>query len=198
LTNKKVEKHINALFGEERVKELRMKILSLSTNQKELLIMEEMEQALKEMGGKYVLPFCFKLSANRTSHYIIFVSKHVRGYEIMKDIMAKESYVEQGVPSFEYNPNADSQSSLLRPLDTLKDQLLKKFACRTMTRKEVYEQHHIGTRYIKENYRSALLELEKEEKIITNPLATQRRKIEGKVTLSEKVKITFPKIMGYE
>jgi three-Cys-motif partner protein len=198
LTNKKVEKHINALFGEERVKELRMKILSLSSNKKELLIMEAMEQALKEMGGKYVLPFCFKhVSANRTSHYIIFVSKHVRGYEIMKEIMAKESsYAEQAVPSFEYNPNADNQSSLLCPLDTLKDQLLKKFACHTMTRKEVYEQHHIGTRYIKENYRTALLELEEEEKIKTNPLATKRRKLKGEVTFSEtNVKITFPEIM---
>jgi len=201
LTNPKVEKHINALFGEERVKELRMKILSLTSNKKELLIMEAMKQALKEMGGKYVLPFCFKhVSANRTSHYIIFVSKHVRGYEIMKEIMAKESsYAEQGVPSFEYNPNADSQSSLLCPLDTLKDRLLKKFARRTMTRKEVYEQHHIGTRYIKDNYKSVLLELEKKGKIITNPTAIQRRKLKGEVTFSEtNVKITFPEIMGYE
>jgi len=196
LTNPKIEEHMNALFGEERVKELRMKILSSPSNKKELLIMEAMEQALKEMGGKYVLPFCFKhISANRTSHYIIFVSKHVRGYEIMKEIMAKESsWAEQSVPSFEYNPSInDSQPSLLCPIDTLKEQLLKKFAGRTMTRKEVYEQHHIGTRYIKENYKSALLELEKEGKIITNPPARQRRKYKGEVTFSEtNIKITFP------
>ncbi len=196
LTNPKVEEHMNALFGEERVKELRIQ-MSSSPSKKELVIMEAMQQALKEMGGKYVLPFGFKsLSANRTSHYIIFVTKHVRGYEIMKEIMAKESsYAEQSVPSFEYNPSFDSQTSFLCPLDTLKDQLLNKFASRTMTRKEVYEQHHIGTRYIKENYRSALLQLEKEGQIITNPPAVQRRKLKGEVTLSEtKVKMTFPSI----
>jgi len=197
LTNPKVEKHMNALFGEERVKELRIQ-MSSSPSKKELVIMEAMEQALKEMSGKYVLPFCFKnLGANRTSHYIIFVTKHVRGYEIMKEIMAKESsWAEQGVPSFEHNPSInDSQPSLLCPLDILKDQLLKKFAAHTMIRKEVYEQHHIGTRYIKENYKTALLQLENEGNIITNPPVHQRRKHKGEVTLSEtKVKITFPSI----
>ncbi len=200
INNPKVKEHMKALFGEERLKELLIPMSSsLSQKQKEKLIMKEMEQALKEMGGKYVLPFCFKsLSANRTSHYIIFVTKHVRGYEIMKEIMAKESsYAEQGVPSFEYNPNHE-QLSLFNssfPLETLKEQLLKQFAGCTMSRKEVYEQHHIGTPYIKENYRSALLQLEKEGKIIIHPAAIQRRKIKGEVTLSEtKVKITFPLI----
>ncbi len=196
LTNIKVEEHMNALFGEERVKELRIQ-MSSSPSQKEKLIMKEMEQALKEMGGKYVLPFCFKsLSAHRTSHYIIFVTKHVRGYEIMKEIMAKESSsAEQGVASFEYNPNKELSLFKSLPIDTLKVQLLKQFAGRTMTRKEVYEQHNIGTHYIKDNYRSALLQLEKEGKIITNPPADQRRKIKGELTLSEsKVKIAFPSI----
>jgi three-Cys-motif partner protein len=196
LSNPKVKEHMTALFGEERVKSLRIQ-MSESPSQKEKLIMKEMEQALKAMGGKYVLPFCFKsLSANRTSHYIIFVTKHVRGYEIMKEIMAKESsYHEQGVPSFEYNPSMDSQTSLLCPLNNLKSELLRQFANHTMTRKEIYEQHHIGTHYIKENYRIALLQLENEGNIITNPPRAQRRKLKGKVTLSEtKVKITFPSI----
>ena len=196
LTNPRVEEHMNALFGEERVKELRIQ-MSSSPSKKERLIMKEMEQALKEMGGEYVLPFCFKsLSAHRTSHYIIFVTKHVRGYEIMKEIMAKESSSsEQGVPSFEYNPNHELSLFNSLPLDTLKVQLLKQFAGSTMNRKEVYEKHHIGTRYIKENYRSALLQLEKEGQIITNPPAVERRKIKGEVTLSENnVKITFPSI----
>jgi three-Cys-motif partner protein len=197
LANSKVEEHMNALFSEDRVKYLKIQISS-SPYQKEQVIMEAMEQALKGMGGKYVLSFCFKSpKTHRTSHYIIFVTKHVRGYEIMKEIMAKESSgTEQGVPSFEYNPN-HGQLSLLKdsPLDTLKAQLLKQFAGRTMTRKEVYEQHHIGTYYIKENYRNALLQLEKEGNIITNPPAIKRRKQKGEVTLSEKkVKITFPSI----
>ena len=65
-------------------------------------------------GGKFVLPFRFRNDrGNRTSHHLIFVSKHVKGYTIMKDIMAKESSKrEQGVPSFEYSP-ADEKYPLL-------------------------------------------------------------------------------------
>ena len=62
-------------------------------------------QALKTDGSRYVLPFRFKNErGKRTSHHLIFVSEHFRGYEIMKDIMSRESTGDtQGVPSFEYN-----------------------------------------------------------------------------------------------
>ena len=53
---------------------------------------------------------------SRTSHHLIIVSKHFRGYEIMKETIAKESSsAEHGVASFEYNPARRDQgrSSLL-------------------------------------------------------------------------------------
>jgi len=105
LGNDAVKNHINALFGKERASELREKLQLLNPANKEIAIVEEICEALKEMGGEYVLPFRFRHeNGNRTSHHLIFVSKHVRGYEIMKEIMAKESSTtEQGVPSFEYN-----------------------------------------------------------------------------------------------
>lgn len=47
-----------------------------------------------------MLPFCFKNeSGTRTKHHLIFVTKAFKGYEVMKDIMAKASSSrEQGVP----------------------------------------------------------------------------------------------------
>ena len=40
------------------------------------------------------------LASPQVSNYLVFVSKHFKGYEIMKDIMAAESSTtEQGVPS---------------------------------------------------------------------------------------------------
>jgi three-Cys-motif partner protein len=104
--NEAVRDHINALFGETKADQLRTQLGGLKPHERELTIVEAICASLQEMGGKYVLPFRFRHEVeNRVSHHLIFVSKHVKGYEIMKEIMAKESSEKtQGVPSFEYNP----------------------------------------------------------------------------------------------
>ena len=76
----------------DRAAKLRERLERLKPWQRELAILEEICEALLEMGGKFVLPFCFKdEKGKRTSHHLIFVSKHPLGYGIMKDVMAKES-----------------------------------------------------------------------------------------------------------
>lgn len=198
LNNAAVEKHLNALFGEQRANVIRERLKKLKPEERELTIVEAICEALKEMGGKYVLPFCFKNEmGNRTSHHLIFVSKHVKGYEIMKDIMAKESSEEnQGVPSFEYNPAVSSQQPLLfelyRPLDELEEMLLDEFAGRTMTMISIYQEHHVGRRYVLRNYKAALNSLEAKGKIIAEPPANQRRKQKGEITFPDTVQVKFP------
>ncbi len=193
LHNPAVEEHMNALFGKERADTLREQLEFKKPHERELTIVEEVSEALKEIGGEYVLPFCFKNDrGNRTSHHLIFVSKHVRGYSIMKEIMAKESSgMEQGVPSFEYNPATIAQPLLFelsRPLDDLETMLLDEFAGRTMTMVEVYNRHHVGKRYISKNYKEVLQKLEQQGKITAEPPATRRRKN----TFADTVKVTFP------
>jgi three-Cys-motif partner protein len=139
LNNDFVEPHLNELFGVERANKLRAKIVNKRSYERELHIVEEICEALKEMGGKYTLPFRFRSpQGKRTSHHLIFVSKHVLGYSIMKDIMAKESSSnDQGVPSFEYNPASKEQPllySLARPLEALANQLTTVFKGQTLTR----------------------------------------------------------------
>ncbi|HUX21802.1 MAG TPA: three-Cys-motif partner protein TcmP, partial [Spirochaetia bacterium] len=106
LSNPFVKEHMDSLFGADRADELRKKLSALGPVKRELTIVEELCRALKQYGNRYVLPFRFRNSeGSRTSHHLIFVSKHIRGYEIMKEIMAKESSSqEDGVPSFEYSP----------------------------------------------------------------------------------------------
>ena len=190
LHNTAVEKHMNSLFGRERADNIRKQLESKQPEERELIIVEAIGQALKEIGGSYVLPFCFKNeSGNRTTHHLIFVSKNVWGYSIMKDIMARESSsAKQGVPSFEYNPAPPRYPllyELYRPLDELENLLLDEFAGKTLTMLEVYNQHHVGKRYIKKNYKQALLELEAEGQIRANP--SKRRKN----TFGDEVEITF-------
>ena len=191
LNNTAVEKHMNSLFGKERADTLREQLQPMQPYERELTIVEAICQALKEIGGTYPLPFRFKnADGNRTSHHLIFVSKNVLGYSIMKDIMAKESSItEQGVPSFEYNPATEYQPLLFelsRSLDDLENMLLDQFAGQTLTMEDVYNRHHVGKRYIKKNYKEVLLKLEAQGKITAEP--SQRRKN----TLADTVKITFP------
>lgn len=197
LGNEYVTEHINALFGKNRADDLRAKINGMKPNEREYTVVNEICEALKEMGREYILPFCFK-SANgeRTSHHLIFVSKHVKGYEIMKQIMARHSSTsEQGVASFDFNPIVNHQLSFLfnlaRPLDELADMLLQEFANQTLTMKKIYDQHHIDTPYISSNYKDALNMLEENNLIICDPSAPQRRMRQGKRTFADRVKVTF-------
>jgi three-Cys-motif partner protein len=198
INNPYVIEHMNALFGEEQAEELRIKLQIMRPFERELSIVEAISQSLKKTAGQYVLPFCFKsVRRRRSSHHLIFVSKHIKGYEIMKRIMAEESTdSEQGVPSFEYNPWATDQQPLLfeysRPLDDLAGMLLTDFAGRTMTMKQIFDQHNVGTSYIEKNYKDVLANLEIEGKIRAEPPASTRPKRKGKVTFADKVKVTFP------
>lgn len=190
ISNDKVEEHMNALFSKERADALRDELVGRAPSLREALILEHMALALKDMKGEYVLPFCFK-NKNRTSHYLFFVTKDFKGYEVMKEIMAGESSTnDDGVASFAYSP-ADKDTpyllSFLQPLTDLKKKLPRKFAGRTMTMYEIYfEYEHLATTpFIKKNYKQALLDLESDGKIAAEP--------HRKNTFADHVKVTFPR-----
>ena len=72
--------------------ELREKVSEQKPAIREKIIIDKIKEVFKEWGMEFVLPFPFKSrSGNRTTHYLIFVSKHIRGYEIMKGIMGAAS-----------------------------------------------------------------------------------------------------------
>ncbi len=106
LHNDAVAEHMEALFGKERAQILREKMESMAPEQRERSIVEELCGALEQLGGKYVLPFCFRsASGGRTTHHLVFVSKNFLGYDIMKSIMASaSSQIEQGVSSYHESP----------------------------------------------------------------------------------------------
>ena len=197
IANQYVREHMNSLFGEERVESLASQLNGMLPNERELTIVENFAQSLKESVGNYVLPFRFKNDkGNRTSHHLFFVSKHIRGYEIMKDIMARESSNKiQGVSSFEYNPASQVQPLLFRlsqPLDALSDMLMSNFAGCKLRMIDIYNRHHVDTPYISSNYKAILARLEEEGKIITDPPASKRQKRNGKATFADDVMVSFP------
>lgn len=197
IDNPIVDEHMAALFGNENIEKLRKRLQGKSPIQREAIILEELAQVIKAMGGRFVLPFRFKNEqGTRTSHCLVFVSKHELGYRIMKGIMAAESSVtDQGVPSFAYCP-ADASTPLLfslaRPLDTLERILLKDFAGQTLSMGQIFARHHVDTPYIEKNYRDALRKLEAKQKVKCHPPASERPKRLGEVTFANRVIVQFP------
>jgi three-Cys-motif partner protein len=194
LGNEAVEEHMDALFGKERADKLRerFKMKQVQPHEREADIVEEMKAALEEMGGEYVLPFRFRNpEGSRTTHHLFFVSKHFRGYEIMRDVMYKHSHKEGRVAKFEYNP-ADARwpslFELVRPLGDLEDMLLEDCAGMTTKLKPLFESHSKGKGYVIKNYREVLCRMEREGKIRMEPPFDKRRA----GTIGERVVITFP------
>jgi three-Cys-motif partner protein len=199
ITNPFVQDHMRDLFGGDTFDELADAISGLDPENRELAIVESLCAALAIATGaqRYVLPFRFRNDqGTRTKHHLIFVSKHPRGYEIMKEIMAGESSKKtQGVASFEYSP-ADQRYptlfGLTQPLDQLSATLAARFAGQSMTMNEVYLQHNVGTPYVKSNYKEALAQLEEQNRIVATPPASDRPTRQGKMTFADHVLVTFP------
>jgi hypothetical protein len=188
VSNERVFTHMEALFGKENFGALRERLKSSSVN-REAAIMEHLIKAMTDAGAKFVLPFRFRNAAgNRTTHYLIFVTKHQIGYEIMKEIMAVESsYSDQGVPSLEYSPAMAGVTKLFETaLDDLEDQLTVHFVGKTCSMVDIHHDHNPGTRYIKRNYKSALGNLETAKRVATNK---PNRKAG---TFADDVLVTFP------
>ena len=204
------------LFTEKTLQKLRNKLnnSNLSSSQKELEIIENFSQAVQEeTDAKYILPFRFKKkNQNKTSHHLIFVTKNFKGYEIMKEVMAKRSSDNtHGSVPFEYNPATREQPLLFsysQPLNDLPSLLLQKFTGKTLTMKEIYEEHNVGTPYIEPNYREVLKQMEIDGKITVNPkfgdyyvdqngnyILNDKRKPKKrrKNSFTEEVIVTFPK-----
>ena len=75
------------------------------------------------------------------------------------------------------------------PMSKLKKTIMKVFAGQTLGLNEIYEQHSVGTPYLKKNYREVLKALETAGEIEVFSIKGKRRI----GTYPEHVKIRFPK-----
>ncbi len=180
LSNPFFDDHINAIFGDERAIKLKEEIKKLKSNERELTIIEELGLAISDLGFPHILPFCFKDESNKkTSHYLIFITKHIKGYEIMKEIMAKySSESNQGVPSFEYCPATIKQAFLFSfrlSLEDLKKMLLDEFKGESLKMIDIFKRHHVGKPFIIRNYKQVLLNMEEAGLIKAEPPISKRK-----------------------
>jgi len=192
IANNLVEPHMRDLFGEERLANLRQEIGLLKPEDREARVRRALGEALQDMGARFLISFRFRGQGGRVSHYICFVSKHHLAYSIMKSVMAKRGALdEDGVPLFEYMPkSAGTQLAFERdrPIEALPADLLSRFAGRTLTTKEVYDEHNVGTPFIMPNYKRVLIRMEERGQIKCEPDRESRKTN----TLADRVLISFP------
>src|SRR5262249_4401268 len=199
INNRLVAKHMEALFGADRLARLRAAIDGQSPAAREAMVMVALTDALKELGGRCVVACRFKWpDADRPSHYVIFVSKNFLGYQIMRDVMAKaSSHSIDGVASFEYNTNP---APLFLPdgrsVEALAETLTIDLAGTVMTVAGVFERHSPDKLYVMPNARDRLLRLEAANRVTMVPPAIEGRPYKGKLSLSEQVLVRFPRLQG--
>lgn len=187
---------MSAIFGESRADDLTRKLTTIEADgrltpfKREEIIGDTMTAALHEINNLYVRPFTFR-KEGRTTHKLVFVSKDIKGYNVMKDVMAKQSNVKLGggIIEFTYSDVPVDEPILLMnfEFERLKSSLCEMFKGQTVSMNAVFERHNPGTDYLSRNYRDALNELDRLGKVRTVP----RKVRSGKVTFGEDVRITF-------
>lgn len=190
--------HMQGLFGADRAAQLEARMQEIQgsnrnqPHQREEIIIDALTDALQELnrGGVYVRPFRFK-KGPRTSHMLVFVTTHAKGYRVMTDIMAKEGFIDgKGLAHFaHYTKPPPSNRLIYHEFNMLKKGLCERYAGRKMTMLDIFLDHR---QYSATSYKDALNELEVENRITAEPPAGKRPKRSGKPTFGDDTSVTFP------
>jgi three-Cys-motif partner protein len=180
VTNPCVEQHIDELFGPDEAAELRRRVGRISSPaEREQAVLDHLVRGLHAVRGRYAVHFAFtNRDGNRTSHHLLHVTKHERGYHVMKDIMARaSSWSEDGVASFRCGPPPGPSlfADVDSPLDELKRLLLTDYAGRAATVGELWRRHSLGRPFTQKNYRDAVRELEGANQVVVECPADRKR-----------------------
>lgn len=191
---KRNQRNLKEIYGERIFDNLLQKIAS-NKHKKVELIIDEFRKACKFIGADYFLPFQINFSNSyRVSHHIIYLSKHPLGFKIMKDIMAKYSVTEDGIPLFltsdGWSEVGDIQNFIYsNRMNNLKNKLLSEYCNQELKVASIINNiHRKGELYTDKNIKTALIELENEN-AISVIAASKRRKIG---TMSDNNIIKFP------
>jgi len=196
ITNPVFKGHVDAFFGEDIAENLREVVGDMSPAEREQFVLDSLAVAVGDHGAKHIVPFRFIAEdKDRTSHHLIFITKHPLAFGIAKDIMSKASTeIIDGVGSFEFNPQPllPGLSFFTVTIEDLAERLRKEYSGQTMTAKEIYLDHHLDTLFVLANYKEALGRLEEAGEIVVVRPPRGKKIVKGKLTYGENTTVTFP------
>jgi hypothetical protein len=196
LNNPAFKTHVERLFGTARLSELKRELTpAKSVHSRESLVLKHLTSALVEAGAIHVMNFAFKVEdSQRSTHHLIFATRHRKGYEAMKTIMARESSsdTEDG-PSMAFIQRPNEPTLFDRdPHEALAETLMERFQARTISLDRIYEEMGSESSFTQPYFRRALLLLEQRNEVKVNPPATSRPAPNGKQSMGGSTMITFP------
>lgn len=124
------------------------------------------------MGDRYIYCCAFRFQeedSHTTSHYILHVTKGLKGYELVKGVYnkyANEDLALTGSNTYTFDPKSVGYSSLFdgsyEAVESLRDILIKEFKGKTVNALELFKRHHENSRYCRDHYLMALRQMVKD------------------------------------
>ena len=199
-SNTKFDEHLRCLFGEARTIKLKHELENRPPEQREPIVLNSLIDALRENRSNYVLPFKFYGAEKlRTSHFIIFVTKHPVACKIMKQIMYANSAKDMdGVATFSFQDSRNfgagfEQLTIFdRPIQSLKEEILKKYAGKKVVVSKICEDVDcdFSSHFVSKNAKEVLKQLELEGNLSVIDGRKQKTRC-GKLTMPDKAVIQF-------
>ncbi len=200
IKNKSLLIPVNEFLGEDLAESLRERIeRACNPHERRSIILEAIFSVLRD-NKRYVFPFTFSFESERKiSHDIMLVTKHPIGVGAFKDVASKFGFMsEDEIPTYEFCDADRSLFPLLsefsKTLDDLKGHLLRKYAGKRLTIKEIFEDDQQYGPFVRKNYKRAVIELEQHGAIKCIPaIGTKGRPSRNGVpTAGDGVVVTFP------
>lgn len=199
-SNTKFDDHLQRLFGEGRTVSLKKRLKTLPPDQREPIVLNSLIEALREKKSNYILPFKFySAEMVRTSHFIVFVTKHPIACRIMKQIMYSNSAKDSdGVATFSFKDSRNfgnklEQLSLFdRPIQALRDDIVEKYCGKTVAVCKICDdvECDFTSHFISKNVKDVLRTLEEEQKIEVISGRKQKKR-NGVLNMPDKALIRF-------
>ena len=199
-SNTKFDEHLKSLFGDNRTAELKKQLAHQPPERREPIVLNALIDALRENKSNYVLPFKFySTEMLRTSHFIIFVTKHPLACKIMKQIMYSNSEKDSdGVATFSFEDSRNfgagfEQLTIFdRPIQSLRDDILRKYTGRTVSVGSICNDVDcdFSSHFVSKNVKDVLKELELEGKISVTTGRKQKYR-NGKLNMPDGAVIQF-------
>ncbi|QCR21403.1 hypothetical protein [Pontibacter sp. SGAir0037] len=180
LSARKSSPALAALLGTrlQKIQDLLKKEKSKARKQE--FMAEQLRQVMQH-AGRFTLLLQVNLpDASQADHFILFATRHKQAYKSFKAILQEYSdYQPDGVLSFKANQGSPQlvlfQDQHLYSLHNLVASLAQAGAqFKYKSVEKIYEEHHLGTNYTKENYLAAFEELRRADKVeLLNPKTLQ-------------------------
>lgn len=181
LTGKKVSQHLAELFG-ERLQQISGYCKKEKNNPKrEEYILKEFVELLEERNYQTIKFKINEPDKELVNHHLLFSTLNKASYRNFKETLLPYSdFEEDGVPRFVAHEPSQHQLSLFPQQRKFSIQNLiaalaeKPAQYKYKAIKYIYEEHSIGTNYIRENYLTAFEQLQQQGKVeLLNPKTLQ-------------------------